>query len=84
MEIEKLQKRMNLLEKRLDAFVTYNDITALEQALAAMIQKYLREPTKPKFGNWGDDNTAKVLATNKKAKECDELSGNDESDETSL
>lgn len=50
MKIEKLQKRMDLLEKRLEAFVTHNDIKALEQVLAAMIQKYLSEPRKPEFG----------------------------------
>ena len=73
---------MDLLEKRLEAFVTHNDIKALAQVLAAMIQKYLSEPRKPEFGKWGEDNKAKVLAIKKK--ECDELSGNDDSNETSL
>ena len=82
MELDKIRKRIDLLEKKFNDYVTRSEIILLEKALAAMINKYLREPTRPEFGKWGDDNKAKVLAIKKK--ECDELSGNDDSNETSL
>tara|TARA_R100000458_G_scaffold59900_2_gene72557 strand:+ start:4741 stop:4896 length:156 start_codon:yes stop_codon:yes gene_type:complete len=50
MELDKIRKRIDLLEKKFDDYVTRSEIILLEKALAAMINKYLREPTRPEFG----------------------------------